>query len=141
MPSANNGTRKKSNNQEFKKNKLEWSVFGVSTLLLLGLISYLCYEAFTHQPSPPDLEVNYSKDSSKRNAFAYKILLQNHGEETAEDVMIEACMMRSDSVIERSELQIAFSPKRSKREGWINFSIDPATADSIHVKVMSYKEP
>jgi uncharacterized protein (TIGR02588 family) len=139
MPS--NGTRKKIDTQEFRKNKLEWSVFAISALLLFGLIVYLCYEAFTHKPAPPDLEVKYLKDSSNRNPFAYKIHLQNHGEETAEDVMIEASLIRNDTVIEHSELQIAFSPKRSKREGWINFSTDPAEADSINIKVMSYKKP
>ena len=141
MPSKNKGAEKKSSEEEFQKNKLEWSVFAVSSLLLLGLIAYLCYETFTHKPSPPDLEVSYSKDSSKHNPFAYKIYLKNNGEETAEDVMIEASVLKADSVLEKSELQIAFSPKRSKREGWINFSINPAEADSINVKVMSYKKP
>jgi uncharacterized protein (TIGR02588 family) len=139
MPS--NGTRKKTSPQEFRKNKLEWSVFAISALLLFSLIAYLCYEAFNHTPSPPDLEVSYSRDSSNRNPFAYKILLQNHGEETAEDVIIEASLMKNDTIIDRSELQIAFSPKRSKREGWINFGTDPAEVDSILVKVMSYKKP
>lgn len=141
MPSKNNVTGRKPNAIGFQKNKLEWSVFAVSVLLLVGLVAYLTYESFVHKPSPPDLEVSYTKESSKRNPFAYKLILWNHGEETAEDVMIEASLVRNDSVIERSQLQIAFSPKRSKREGWINFSTDPAQADSIDVKVMSYKRP
>lgn len=141
MPSKNNEAGRKEEAKEFQKNKLEWTVFGISTLLLLCLVAYLCYETFTHKPSPPDLEVSYSKESSKHNPFAYKILLENHGEETAEDVMIEASLLKNDTAIDRSELQIAFSPKRSKREGWINFSVNPAEADSLHVKVMSYKKP
>ncbi len=140
MPSKNSETRKKSDSGEFQKNRLEWSVFAISSILLCGLIAYLCYETFTHKPSAPDLQVTYAKDSTAHNPYSYRIYLENHGGETAEDVMIEASLLNNDSVMERSELQIAFSPKRSKREGWINFSINPATADSIQVRVLSYKK-
>jgi len=141
MPPKNNTAEKNKGINQFQKNKLEWTVFAISSLLLLFILVYLCYQTFAHKPSPPDLEVSYSKESSARNPFGYKIILENHGEETAEDVIIQASLLKNNTAIEQSELQIVFSPKRSKREGWINFTSNPAEADSIQVKVVSYKKP
>lgn len=140
MPSKESANKQKTGTAAFQKNRLEWAVFIISSLLLFGLIGYLCYETFMHKPSPADLQVTFAKDSTEHNPFSYRIYLQNHGEETAEDVIIEASLIKNDSILERSELQIAFSPKRSKKEGWINFSLNPSTADSIQVRVMSYKK-
>jgi uncharacterized protein (TIGR02588 family) len=140
MPSKNR-IEKKYDHEEFQKNKLEWTVFAFSSLLLLCLMAYLCYQTFTHSPSAPDLQVTYAKDTASNNLFGYRIYLDNHGGETAEDVMIAVSLLKSDTIVESSTLQIAFSPKRSKREGWISFTANPEKADSIQVKVMSYKKP
>ncbi len=141
MPAKNSVNSKKSNKEAFKKNKLEWSVFALSSLLLLCLVGYLSYETFTHKVTPPDLHIKYTRDTANHNSYSYNIYLENRGGETAEDVFIEAYLLKKDSVLDRSELQIAFSPKKSKREGWINFKTTSTEADSIQIKVVSYKLP
>ena len=137
----NKGSAKKTQPEHLQKNKLEWIVFAISSLLLLALIGYLCYDAFTHKISTPDLKVSYSKDPSQHNPNRFKIQLENLGGETAEDIIIEASLLQADSVVEKSELHFPFSPKQSKTEGWVNFSVNPVQADSLFVRVTSYKKP
>jgi uncharacterized protein (TIGR02588 family) len=43
--------------------------------------------------------------------------------------------------IEKAELQLPFVPTSSKREGWVIFSKDPAKADTVIGRVVSFKKP
>lgn len=123
------------------KNFLEWTVFTISLLLVLGIILYLSYEVYTEKPSTPDLYVEYKQDPSEHAANRYHITVKNDGGETAEEVHVELSMEKAGAEIEVAQLQIPFSPKKSKREGWITFKNDPSKADTIVARVVSYKKP
>ena len=126
---------------KLEKNLLEWTVFGFSFLLVILVISYLTYNSVTHRTSSPNVSAHYEKDPSGNHPYRYKIIVTNSGGETAEEVNIEAAIMKGGESIEKAELQIAFSPKLSEREGWVNFSRNPEEGDSITVKALSYKKP
>ncbi|GGG13303.1 hypothetical protein [Pontibacter amylolyticus] len=123
------------------KNALEWTVFGVSLVLVLAILVYLSYMAYTHKPSTPDLAVEYYSDPSANAPHRYRVVVENRGGETAEEVQVELTTERGGEEVERAELSIAFSPKDSKREGWVNFKEDPASADTLMARVVSYKRP
>jgi uncharacterized protein (TIGR02588 family) len=124
-----------------KKNALEWIVFSLGLVLVLGIIAYLCYQTAIYRSGTPDLYVHYVKDPSTHNPNRYRIIVTNKGGKTAEEVKIEATLRKGDSNLEKAELEIAFSPKLSEREGWVNFSAASSTADSIYVRVVSYQSP
>lgn len=127
--------------EEGGKNALEWTTFAASLLLILFTIAYLGYKTYTHNPSPPDIIVTYSFDPSRQSPYRYKLIVENVGGETAEDVIIEMGLQIGDSTVEKSELQLAFVPQSSTREGWVNFLQDPAKADTTIAKVVSFKKP
>lgn len=123
------------------RNALEWSVFGVSLVLVLAILVYLSYMAYNHKPSSPDLVVAYYHDPSANAPHRYRVVVHNRGGETAEEVQVELTTESGGEEVESAELSIAFSPKDSKREGWVNFKEDPANADTLVARVVSYKRP
>ncbi|MBF8965694.1 hypothetical protein I0P70_20750 [Pontibacter sp. FD36] len=123
------------------KNALEWTVFGVSLLLVLSILAYLSYQTYIDTPSTPDLVVRYYPDPTDNAPQRYRVEVYNEGGETAEEVQIELTLEKGGEVLESAQLNIAFAPKNSKREGWVNFKEDPMQADTLAARVMSYKRP
>ncbi|MCX2740855.1 hypothetical protein [Pontibacter anaerobius] len=139
--SGNNQKLAVENRHEEKKNWLEWSVFALSIVLVLGILVYLAYQAFTHKASTPDLYVQVWSDPSANAPNRYHILLENKGGATAEEVTIELVLVQGGKEVEKAQLQIPFAPQESKREGWVNFTNNPIKADTIVSRVVSYKKP
>ncbi|WP_017731350.1 hypothetical protein [Nafulsella turpanensis] len=124
-----------------KKNWLEWTVFGISVLMVVGVIGYLAYMTYHHQESPPDIKVQYRPDPTENSPNRYYVAVQNAGGLTAEGVMIELMLLDNGRTLESSQVQLPFLPKSATHESWVNFRTDPALADSVVYKVMSYKKP
>lgn len=123
------------------KNLLEWTVFTVSLLIVVAVLTYLTFKTITYQPSPADITVALKAKPTSTMPHRYHVSISNIGGETAENVVIEFLLMVSDSTLEKAELEMPFVPQSSKREAWINFSTNPATADSIVTRVVSFKKP
>ncbi|EJF10078.1 MULTISPECIES: hypothetical protein [Pontibacter] len=123
------------------KNALEWTVFVVSLLLVLSILAYLSYQTYIDVPSTPDLVVRYYPDPTDNAPQRYRVEVYNEGGETAEEVQIELTLEKGGEVLESAQLNIAFAPKNSMREGWVNFKEDPMQADTLAARVMSYKRP
>jgi uncharacterized protein (TIGR02588 family) len=124
-----------------KKNWLEWSVFGVSLLLVLAVLGYLSYMVITHVPSPPDLYVEGKHEPSNKAPNRYQIKLFNKGGETAEHVLIELTLERDATAVEKAKLEIQFAPQNSERVGWVEFTENITPTDIIKARVVSYNKP
>jgi len=124
-----------------KKNPLEWLVFGGSLLILLFVLGYLAVQALQPAPDAPDIVVRYRADPSGTQPHRYRLMVQNTGGRTAEEVQIEAAIVRDTQVIEAAGLLLTFVPKESEEEGWVNFSRKPAPGESLVVRVLSYQSP
>jgi uncharacterized protein (TIGR02588 family) len=124
-----------------QKNMLEWTVFALSLLLVLGILAYWTYQAVTQKPGKPDLYIISIPDPSEHNPYRYHLSVHNAGGETAENVRVELSMQKDGQEVEKGELQVAFLPKEGRREGWISFSSDPARADTVIARVVSYEKP
>ncbi len=132
---------KNNQNKKEKKNLLEWGVFATGLLLVFGILGYLGLKTSTYHTFPPEILVEYEPDPTEMAPFRYKVIVGNGGGETAEQVSIELVQKRGDSTIEMAELEFAFLPRASKQEGWLNFSEDPKLADTVYVRVVSFKKP
>ena len=132
---------KQNNNGTDQKNWLEWLVFGLSLLLLLSILGYLVYQTMVHKPGEPDIYAEAKADPSRLSPNRFKVSVYNQGGATAEEVLVEFILYKTGEELEKSELLIAFSPKQSKREGWVTFTNNPQVADSVIARVVSYKKP
>ncbi|MBJ6116607.1 hypothetical protein JAO76_00265 [Pontibacter sp. BT310] len=138
----NNRNRDKNKeNKDDEKNWLEWLVFAVSLLLLLGIFGYLGYMVKTYDPTDPKVFAKASHDPSEEAPNRYQVTITNKGGTTAEEVIAEFILYSNGKEMDKSELQIAFAPRDSKREGWVTFSGEPAVSDSVVARVKSFKKP
>lgn len=140
MDKNSNKDRSKKNKHD-EKNWLEWLVFGISLVMLLAIFGYLGYQVKTYDATDPEVLVEASYDPSEMIPNRYQVTVTNKGGITAEEVITEFTLYSGGKEKETSELQIAFSPKDSKREGWVTFSGEPTTSDSVAARVKSYKKP
>lgn len=124
-----------------QKNALEWAVFGVSLLLVAGVLGYWSFQVFNDGPSSPDLYVERRLDPAAGSPYRYRVAVHNKGGQTAESAMVEVALKRNGQELEKAHLQISFVPNGSKREGWVTFETDPAEADTVVARVVSYKKP
>lgn len=131
----------KASSNEDQKNWLEWLVFGVSLLLLAGVFGYLLYQVFNYKATDPEVYAEAEYDPSELAPNRYKVTVFNRGGTTAEQVIVDFTLYKTGEPLEESELQIAFSPKESKREGWVIFRNNPLQADSVIARIVSYKRP
>lgn len=132
---------KKKNNDSYKeeKNILEYVVFYLSLFLVVGLLGYLTYSAITEEASEPYLTVHYLLKPQENSPYLYELVIENNGTTTAEDVLIEMIQKNKEIELERSFLKVMFVSGNSKAKGWVNFTKDPADADSIFARIVSYK--
>ena len=124
-----------------KKNWLEWAVFGVGLSLTLVILGYLVYKAATHNAGPPELHVEYFPEPGRYEPHRYHVVLHNEGSETAESVTVEIFLEKSGEELEKAELDVDYCPKESTREGWVSFDTNPAEADTVKARVVSYEKP
>jgi uncharacterized protein (TIGR02588 family) len=124
-----------------KKNLLEWSVFGISLLMVFSLLGYLLYQMITHTPSPPNLVITHQVESHQHMQFTVHLFVFNNGGQTAENVQVEVMLYKTGQEKERATMSVGYVPKGSMVEGWVAFQTDPAAADSLVARVLGYNRP
>ncbi|WP_266206081.1 hypothetical protein [Pontibacter kalidii] len=124
-----------------RKNWFEWVVFSLGLLLMLSIIGYLVYQTYHQKYNSPDLVAESFADPSEHAPYRYRIVLHNKGGETAEEVKLEVEVLTGAKAVETADLDFPYAPRESMREGWVIFEEDPTAADTVVVKVVSYKKP
>lgn len=128
--------------EKVKKNWLEWGVFGVSLVLVLGTLAYLVYDATTMGDQPPLIEAQLGAPQQQAGEFAVPVTLINRGDQTAAGVMVEVTLEGNDATteIERGEFSVPFLPRGATREGRVSFRTDPRTGQ-LKARVLGYEQP
>ncbi|MFN2512755.1 MAG: hypothetical protein ABR568_15200 [Pyrinomonadaceae bacterium] len=123
-----------------RKNWLEWVVFALGLILVSAALGYLIYSGASMGHEPPSLEVRLGTPEQRQFNFIVPVTVVNHGDETAEGVLIEVVMTSGGEEKERGELDVAFLPRHATREGWVTFDLDPRTAQ-LKARVLGYQKP
>lgn len=122
-----------------KKNPLEWLVFAVSLVLVVAVIGYLAAAIVRAEGGKADIRVTTGAPEASRDEWRVPLVVRNDGDETAEAVRIEVTL-QCGQARERAELDFAFVPRHSQREGAVQFRNDPR-ACTLAARTMSYEEP
>jgi len=125
--------------KKVQKNPLEWTVFGLSAVLIAAVIGFLVYETATLGDAPPDIHVQIGTPQPRAGYFAVPIEVMNKGDHTAEGVHIEVTL-KSGGEDEKGDFEIAFLPRRGSREAWVTFKSDPQSG-SLEARVLGYEKP
>ncbi len=123
------------------KNLLEWIVFGISSFLVAGSLAFLLYKTVTFRPSSPEIKIHFESSPTGSLPYRYHITVENSGNETAEEVIMEAVLKKEGHEIEKARIHLPYLPYTSKRESWVNFENDPSLADTAYVRVVSFQKP
>ncbi|HEV8185876.1 MAG: hypothetical protein H0X11_12660 [Betaproteobacteria bacterium] len=125
--------------KKIEKNWLEWLVFGVSAALISTVIGFLAYESVTMGEALPDIQLQTGIPEARTGYYAVPLQVTNKGDQTAEGVHIEV-VLRIDGREERSDIEIAFLPRRGAREAWVTFKSD-AHNGALEARVLGYEKP
>ncbi|HKI01342.1 MAG TPA: hypothetical protein VKK31_05135 [Thermoanaerobaculia bacterium] len=123
-----------------EKNRLEWAVFGLGLLLVLGVVGFLVWDAALGEDSPPDLAVTLGAPERRGDGWAVPVTVRNRGQETAEGARVEVVLELPDGGREEAGFDLAFAPRGSTREGWVQFLHPPATG-RLTGRVTGYEKP
>jgi uncharacterized protein (TIGR02588 family) len=123
-----------------EKNRLEWVVFGVGLVLVLGTVGFLAWDALTGSDSPPDLSVALGSPERRDAGWAVPVTVRNRGQETAEGAHVEVVLELPGGKREEAGLDFAFVPRSSKREGWVQF-LHPPASGRLTGRVTGYEQP
>lgn len=117
------------------KNPLEWTVFGVSSFLVIGVIAVLGEQSLRWKDSPARLSVGLGSPELQDGTWWLPVKVRNDGEGLAADVEIEV-----EAGDERAGFTFDFLPRGAERVGRVSFpqSIDPRAAT---VSIRGYQEP
>jgi uncharacterized protein (TIGR02588 family) len=123
-----------------QKNPLEWTVFFVSLAVVLATAGFLLWDAATAQGGAPDLRIELGAPQPGSGGFAVPVTVSNRGDETAEGVRVEVTLELPGAPAERAEIEMAFVPRRSQREGWVTFRRDPRQG-RLSGRAVGYEKP
>jgi uncharacterized protein (TIGR02588 family) len=121
------------------KNVLEWTVFGVSLVLVLGTLGYLVREALTDSDGPPEVVVVLGAPRAGAGGHMVPVTAENRGAATAEDVQI-TIRLTSDGGEEEAVLTVPYLPREASRSGWVTFRGDPG-AGGLEVAGIAFQVP
>jgi uncharacterized protein (TIGR02588 family) len=126
--------------KKVQKNWFEWVVFALGLILVSATLGYLIFAGATMGHEPPSIEVRLGTPEQRQFNFIVPVTVVNHGDETAEGVLIEVVMANGGQEIARGELDVAFLPRHATREGWVTFEQDPRKAQ-LKARVLGYQKP
>jgi len=126
-----------------QKNWLEWTVFAVGLVLVMGTIGYLTFDMVTARATPPRLEIRLGKPqpmtTGRTKQFLVPVTVTNRGGQTATGVHLEVTLERAGQEPEAADFEIAFMPRQSTRQGGVTFNTDPRQG-RLQSRVLGYEE-
>jgi uncharacterized protein (TIGR02588 family) len=122
------------------KNWLEWAVFGVGLVLVLATLGFLIRESLGAAGGPPDVVARLGSPRPSAGGFMVPVEVANVGKGTAEDVKVTVVLELPRSEREEAELDIAFLPRDSRRDGWVTFQSDPA-GGTLRLGTIAFEVP
>ncbi|HSN89388.1 MAG TPA: hypothetical protein VL025_21675 [Thermoanaerobaculia bacterium] len=123
-----------------EKNRLEWIVFAISLLVVLGTVGLLVQDMIRGESSPPELVVELGAPRRQAQGWAVPVTVRNEGGETAEGARVEVTLEVPGREPERAGIDMAFVPADSRREGFVTFAGDPARG-RLSGRVVGFERP
>jgi uncharacterized protein (TIGR02588 family) len=118
------------------KNALEWTIFGLSVLLVGSVLVFLGHEAISGVALPPRLEVSLGEPVEAGEQMLVPVIVKNKGEATAAGVEVEVERRKSD---ETAHFSFPYLPREGQRKGWVVFD-SPLDKRDLKASVLGYEE-
>jgi uncharacterized protein (TIGR02588 family) len=118
----------------------EWTTLAISIILILGLLALVTYVSITGGNEPPIVEAKALADEIRHEGESYylPVAVTNHGGRTAEEVLVQAKLVRGDGSAEATELTLDFLAGGETRQATAVFATDPL-AGELTIDVASFQ--
>ena len=123
-----------------QKNWLEWAVFAFGLILVSGTLGYLVYDAVSGKSDRPMLELTLEESYQQGGHYVVPLTVRNRGGRTAEQVLVRVKLTVDGKEQESAELQIAYIPRQSQRQGYVTFESDPREG-RLSGRAVGYEQP
>lgn len=128
-----------SETEKNSKNLLEWAVFIVASILVVGALCFLMGEIYRNKQAPAKLRVELKEPMVEGGWIRYPIHIINDGNQVAENVSVQVTLERA-SVKESATMNISFVPSKTTRRGSVAFKGN-ILPERVECDVLSYEEP
>lgn len=122
------------------KNWLEWTVFAVGLVLVVATLGFLVRESLVGAGGAPDVVARLGAPKPSAGGFMVPVEVVNVGKGAAEDVQVTVILALPEGEPEEAELDIAFLPRDSRRNGWVTFRSDPGRG-SLRLGPIAFEAP
>ncbi|MEF2548987.1 TIGR02588 family protein [Aurantimonas sp. E1-2-R+4] len=126
--------------QARKPHPIEWIVGGISAVVVLAMIGFILFEAFSATGRTPRLAVAAGRTETMASGFRIGFRAFNGGDATAAEVTVEGSLMDGEETVETSEVTLDYIPGHSERRGALLFSKYPGQY-RLELNAKSYREP
>lgn len=121
------------------KNVLEWTVFGISSTLVISVFVTLLIWAVSTEEGEPQLKVEMAKPQLNGEWLQVPVTVSNHGSGVAANVEIRVRCGEGDQAKEAG-FTVDFIPRGGFRKGSVAFH-GMTLADQVRCDVVGYEVP
>ena len=121
------------------KNALEWAVFALSCLLVLGVIVALAMDAIRWEPGPARLEIKMDEAKVEEGQLRVPLSVVNRGASVAINVNVEV-VGRGPQGDRTATVNFDFIPRDATREGVAIFPPDQ-DPQQLEGRISGYEKP
>lgn len=125
-----------------RRSTAEWTTLAVSIALILGLVGLVTYLYISGDNRPPIVEAIPLIEEVRQEGNAYYVPIEvtNRGDQTAEEVQVQAALSNPEGQQETAQFTIPFLAGGETTTGTAVFSEDPS-AGELTVGAVSYRRP
>jgi uncharacterized protein (TIGR02588 family) len=128
------------NDAERLERRLGWAGGALGALVVGATLGFLGWSALTDAGRPPDLALELGSPVANGAAWHAPFVAVNRGDRTAAAVKVLGELKLDGRVVETSEADLDYVPARSRREGGLFFSRDPADFE-LTLRATGYAAP
>jgi uncharacterized protein (TIGR02588 family) len=120
----------------------EWTTLAISVAILVGIAGLIGYLHLRGAEEPPHIVAEARIDQLREQEGNYYLPIEvvNDGDQTVEDVVIEATLDSGSGEPEIAEFAITFLAGGEHVVGTFVFTSDPSTGD-LTIRPVSYRTP
>jgi len=120
--------------------RLGWIAAGLGALVVAGTLGLLGWSALTDAGEPPEIAFEVGAPIARGEAWLAPFVAVNRGDRTAAAVKVVGELTQGGEVVETSEADLDYVAARSRREGGLWFSRDPARFE-FKLRATGYAAP
>lgn len=119
---------------------VEWATGLVSAVIVLVMIGWVAWEAFSEVETPPAFEITVTQRQAVEGGYRVSFDIANTSSQTAATVVVRGEIIDGDTTVEDADITFDYVPGQSRASGSVFFSQDPG-AGEVRLRAIGYTEP